>query len=199
MKILIASTNKGKIAIYKQVCNELGLETTDLTEVIVNQKIEENGKNELENAIIKAKAYNEITHLPVIANDSGLIIDKFDEKDQPKELVRRYNGKELTDEELIDIYIEKLNKVGGQSDAHFVVALALINEKGEMDTKLFYPKRNFINIPSKVIKKGLPLESLTYDNKTQKYMSEMTTIERNNYEAEEMKKQKQFIEEFFIK
>lgn len=199
MKILIASTNKGKIDIYKQVCNELGLETTDLTEIIVNQKIEENGKNELENSIIKAKAYHEITGLPVIANDSGLIIDKFEEKDQPKELVRRYKGKELSDQEMIDIYIEKFNKVGGESDGHFVVALALIDQNGNMDTRLFYPKRKFVNIPSKTIKKGLPLESLTYDEKTKKYMSEMTTIERNEYEAEEMQKQKQFIKEFFIK
>lgn len=198
-KILIATTNIGKFNIYKAVFDELGLECTNLAELDVNADVVENGKNEVENAVIKAKAYHELTGLPVLANDSGLVIDKFSAEDQPGVLVRRYNGKELSDEEMIAVYVEKLNEVGGSSTGHYNVALAIIDEDGNLFTREFKPKRYFINKPSSVVKKGVPLSSLAYDEKTGKYMSEMTTIERNNYEAEAMLLQKAFIAEIFCK
>lgn len=198
-KILIASTNLGKIDIYNQVCKELDLYTTSLAEIKVSQKVDETADNELGNAIIKAESYHNITGLPVIANDSGLVIDKFAPEDQPGVFVRRYTGQELTDQEMLNIYIEKLNKVGGFSAGHYNVALALIDFNGNLKTKLFKPKRYFINTPSKIVKKGVPLSSLSYDEQTKKYLSEMTAKERNDYEAEEMKKQKQFIKDTFCK
>lgn len=198
-KILIATSNQGKINIYSQLCNELNLKTTNLNEIKVTDVIEENGKNELENAIIKAKAYSNITKLPVIANDSGLIIDKFKKEDQPGALVRRFKGKELTDKELLNLYIEKLNEVGGESKGHYNVALAAIDYDGRLKTREFKPEHYFINKPSKVLCKGVPLSSLSYDKKTNKYVSEMTPEEHNIMEGEEMKKQKDFIKEVFCK
>lgn len=197
-KVLIASKNSGKIAIYTDICQSLNLKTTNLNEIRVDEKIEENGANETENAIIKAKAYHQITALPVIANDSGLIIDKFAPQDQPGVFVRRYTGKELTDEEMLNIYIEKLNKVGGQSEGHYNVALALIDFKGKLHHKTFAPKRYFVNTPSKVITKDQPLSSIEIDIATGRYFSEMTPHERNLSEAKEMQKQKDFIEKVFI-
>lgn len=198
-KILIATTNIGKFNIYKAVFDELGLECTNLAELNISIDVDESGKNEVENAVIKAKAYHELTGLPVLANDSGLVIDKFSAEDQPGVLVRRYHGKELSDEEMIAVYVEKLNEVGGSSTGHYNVALAIIDESGKLFTREFQPKRYFINKPSSVVKKGVPLSSLAYDEKTGKYMSEMTTIERNNYEAEAMLLQKAFIAEIFCK
>lgn len=198
-KILIATTNLGKFDIYKAVLDEIGLECTNLREMNVDIEVVENGTSEVENAIIKATAYHKATGLPVLANDSGLVIDKFSEENQPGMLVRRYKGKELSDEELLNVYIEKLNEVGGSSSGHYNVALALIDENGDLFTREFKPKRYFINKPSKVLNKGVPLSSLAYDEKTKKYLSEMTATERNEYEADEMAKQKAFIKEVFSK
>lgn len=198
-KILIATTNLGKFNIYKAVFDELGLECTNLAEMNVQVDVEENGKNEVENAVIKATAYHGATGLPVLANDSGLVIDKFKPEDQPGVLVRRYHGKELTDAEMIQVYVEKLNEVGGESSGHYNVALALIDENGKLFTREFKPQRYFVNKPSSVINKGVPLSSLAYDSKTGKYMSEMTIKERNDYEAEAMQAQKEFIAEVFKK
>lgn len=196
-KILIASTNNGKILVYSVIFNRLGLETISLRDLKVDVDVEENGKDELENAIIKAKAYNKITGLPVLANDSGLIIDKFKPEDQPGQFVRRFEGKELTDEDLLSLYIDKLNEVGGESSGHFKVALALIDDKGQIHTKTFYPKRYFINKPSSIMNKGVPLNSITYDFKSKKYMSEMTPQEKIEYEEEAMEEQAKFIESIF--
>lgn len=197
-KVLIASKNLGKIWIYEQVCDELGIAITSLAQIAVNEEVEETGKTEIENAILKAEAYHKITGLPVISNDSGLIIDKFAPNDQPGLLVRRFGGRELTDQQMLEIYIKKLNEVGGESDGHYNVALALIDENGQLFTKLFTPHRHFINKASKVLVKGVPLSSLEYDSKTNKYLSEMTTKERNDYEAEAMAKQKDFIKQVFV-
>ena len=153
----------------------------------------------LDNAIIKAKAYNKITGMPVLANDSGLIIDRFSAENQPGVLVRRYQGKELSDEELLNLYIEKLNEVGGESTGHYNVGLAIVDNEGNLHTREFHPKRYFINKPSPVLVKGIPLSSLSYDTVTKKYMSEMTPKERNDYEGEEFSGQIEFIKECFSK
>lgn len=198
-KVLIASTNAGKIAIYKDILDKANIPCTSLGEIKVTEKVEENGKDEVENAVIKAKAYHKITGLPVLANDSGLIIDKFSPENQPGTLVRRVNGKERTDQEMLDIYISKLNEVGGESDGHYNVGLATIDYDGVLQTGLFKPYRHFINTPSKTILKGIPLSSLAYDYKSKKYLSEMTPAEQNEYEAEAMKQQKDFILNSFKK
>lgn len=198
-KVLIATGNLGKFNIYKAVFDELGIECTNIKEIGCDIEVEETGSNEVENAVLKAMAYHKATGMSVLANDSGLVIDKFSAEDQPGVLVRRYHGKELTDEEMIAVYVEKLNEVGGSSTGHYNVALALVDEKGNLFTREFKPKRYFVNKPSSVVKKGVPLSSLAYDEKTGKYMSEMTIEERNDYEAEEMLKQKQFIAEVFKK
>lgn len=197
-KILIATTNQGKIQIYRQVLKELGLYATDLREIQVIVDAKEDGTTEEENAVIKAKAYHQETQLPVIANDTGLIIDKFKPEDQPGVMVRRYGNRELTDEEMLDVYIQKLNEVGGESEGHVNVALAIINGKGQLNVKTFKPKRYYINKPSSIMQKGFPLSSLAYDKSTNKYMSEMTPAERNSYEGKEMEMQKQFINQCFL-
>lgn len=197
MKVLIATTNLGKVQIYKQAFDDLGIEVCSLRDIDLNVDVEENGATEIENAIIKAKAYHKLTGLPVLANDSGLVIDKFSADNQPGLLVRRYKGQELTDEQMLNVYIEKLNEVGGESSGHYNVGLAIIDEKGVLHTREFKPKRYFINKPSSTLNKGVPLSSLAYDFESKKYLSEMTPKERNNYEGEEFLGQINFIKECF--
>lgn len=192
-KVLIASTNAGKIAIYKQVCDSLGMSTTSLRDIRIDEQVEETAQDEIGNAILKAEAYHRITGLPVIANDSGLVIDRFKPEDQPGVLVRRFTGRELTDQEMLDVFIAKLNEVGGESEGHYNVALAIIDFNGKLHTQTFKPIHHFINKPSNVMKKGVPLSSLCYDKTSGKYESEMTPEERNNLEKEEMAKQVDFI------
>ena len=195
-KVLIATTNAGKVNLYKQVLADAGFEGVGAGELGVVVDVEENGLTEIENAIIKAKAFFEAcSGMPVLANDSGLIIDKFSENDQPKQLVRRYGGRDLTDEEMIEVYVEKLKKVGGESTGHYNVALAIVDENGKVYSREFKPERYFVSTPSTTLQKGFPLSSLAYDKKTGKYLSEMNAVEKIAYEQEAMIKQRKFIEE----
>ena len=97
MKVLIATKNKGKIEKYSGILEHLGIEYCTLEDMDLNIEINENGKNTTENAIIKAKAYYEKVQIPVLTDDSGLIIDKLPEEKQPGVFVRRHNGRELSD------------------------------------------------------------------------------------------------------
>lgn len=192
-KILLATTNPGKVDIYKGQLEGLGFATTSLMEIGVDIEVEENGKDEVENAEIKAMAYHEAAGLPTFANDSGLIIDKFSSDNQPRQLVRRYKGKELSDRDLLDLYVELLTEVGGESEGHYNVALAIVDNEGKVHSKLFESKRYFISKPSKVIRKGLPLDSLSFNRKMRKYQSEMDPQERGSFEKDINSIQEEFI------
>lgn len=199
MKLLIASKNKGKIKDYEKICNSLGIETTNLNEICINENIEENGKDEEENAIIKAIACHKATGLPVLANDSGLIIEKFSLENQPKQFVRRFKGKELTDEELLNLYSKKLDEVGGESLGHFIVALAIIDENGLLTSKVFNLERHFLNPPSSTIRKGLPLSSLSYSMELKKYESELSNEEYEIFDEKFINEEKEFIKSVLCK
>ena len=88
MEILIATTNLGKFNIYKQIFDELNIKSISLRDVNIDIEVEETAETELENAVIKAMAYHKKTGMPVLCNDSGLIIDKLAKEDQPGVLVR---------------------------------------------------------------------------------------------------------------
>ena len=196
-RILIATTNVGKISIYSCVLDKIGLPYCSLKDIKVDIDIDETGETELENARLKATGYHNATGLPIIANDSGLVIEKFKPEDQPGVFVRRYGGHELSDEETIRIFSEKLKAVGGESDSYFNVALVLCDFDGNYHEKLFKSYRYMVSIPSKTIVKSLPLRSLDYSKELGKYWSEMTIEEANACEGSAIAEQQKFIEEVF--
>ena len=194
-QILVASTNQGKVAIYAQILEELKIPHCSLLDLNPHIKVEENGETELENAQIKAEAYHKATGLPVISNDSGLIIEKFSKEEQPGVFVRRYGGRELSDEETIRIFSKKLEDVGGSSDSYFNVALVICDREGVYHQKLFKSYRYMVAKPSPVISKGLPLRSLDFNKEYNKYMSEMSIEEANKAEGGALEEQRAFIKE----
>ena len=104
MKVLFATTNPAKIKAYATRLEERGYEIVTLKDLEITTDVEETGKSPVENAIIKAKAYHEISKLPTIALDDALFLENVPENLQPKTNVRRVNGKRLNDEEMIEHY-----------------------------------------------------------------------------------------------
>ena len=110
MKLLIATTNPGKILEYRQILSVLSVETISLKELgLENIKVEEDGETFEENAIKKAKTFCEAAKIPVLADDSGLEIDFL--SGEPGVKSRRWPGYEATDEELIELALGKLKGV----------------------------------------------------------------------------------------
>ncbi len=72
MKLLVATTNEGKLREIERILSPLGYEVIKPPRKI---EVEEKGNSFLENAYIKAKAYFESFGMPALADDSGLVVD----------------------------------------------------------------------------------------------------------------------------
>ena len=72
MKVLFATTNPAKVKKYKKALEEKGIELLTIQDIEKQIKINENGENAVENAIIKAQSYYQITHIPTIGMDNNL-------------------------------------------------------------------------------------------------------------------------------
>lgn len=179
-KVLYGTTNKSKITNMK--CRLIGLpiEIVTLSDLDIKIDVEEDGLTVEENALKKATAYYNATKIPTISGDSSLYIEKFSPDKQPGLFVRRINGKYLDDDQLVDYYIEELNKVGGQSNAYYFTGLAFVDEKGSSTISI---KQNIrILTSSKGPKKytGNPLDIISIDPITGKYHTELTNEDRKN-------------------
>jgi len=122
MKLLIGTTNQGKLKEMQYVLRTLPFEIVSLADLGLENLDVEETENTIEgNALLKAKTYAEKTGLITLADDSGLFIDIFD--GYPGVKTARI-GKDT--DERIDIVLEKLQgKTGEERNASFKCAMAI--------------------------------------------------------------------------
>ena len=75
MRLLIATTNPGKVGEYQHLLNGLAYELVSLSEVGIVQEVAETGATYEENALLKAREYAALSGLLTLADDSGLEVD----------------------------------------------------------------------------------------------------------------------------
>ncbi len=75
--LVLASSNRGKLAEIQQVLAGSGITLVSQGELGVHDAIED-GRTFVENALIKARHACAMTGLPALADDSGLIVDALD-------------------------------------------------------------------------------------------------------------------------
>lgn len=66
MKVLFATTNPAKVGKYKELLKEKGIDLITIKDLDFKIDVNENGKDAIENAYIKAKAYYDVTKIPTI-------------------------------------------------------------------------------------------------------------------------------------
>jgi len=197
MEILIATKNEAKIKKYSTMLNVLGIEYKTLKDLENNINVEENGNNPKENSIIKAKAYYEAFNMPVLADDSGLILDRLPQDKQPGVFVRRHEGKELSDEELIELYSGEIEKVGGETTGGFIIAITIIDKNGNIYTNEVKHERLFISKPCKERNPGYPMNSLIYNKETDEYLAQIYAG-KNIYKGNSFEKDLKFIKKVLV-
>ena len=173
MEILIATKNEAKIKKYSTMLDVLGVQYKTLKDFEKHIEVEETGNTPRENSIIKAKAYYKAFNIPVLVDDSGLILDKLPPEKQPGVFVRRHNGKELTDEEIISLYSKEIEEVGGKTTGSFVIAISIIDENGNVYTDETKHDRIFVSKPCQERNLGYPMNSLIYNEETGEYLAQV--------------------------
>lgn len=73
--LVIATRNAGKAREYQEMLAPYGIEVKTLADFTIPISINENGASFEENATIKATTAMQALHLPVMADDSGLMVD----------------------------------------------------------------------------------------------------------------------------
>lgn len=130
-KILFATGNKSKAKRFSKELLKKGIEVVTLEDINIKVDVEENGKNAIENALIKARAYQNKTKIITMAMDDNLYLENVPENKQPGMYVRRVNGKRLSDNEMIEYYSNLVKQYGtnGRITARWIYGLAIIKDR----------------------------------------------------------------------
>ncbi|GAA3915280.1 RdgB/HAM1 family non-canonical purine NTP pyrophosphatase [Luteimonas lutimaris] len=121
-RIVVASSNAGKLAEFRQLLGDAGIDCIAQGELDVGD-IEETGLSFVENALLKARHAARVTGLPALADDSGLCVDALG--GAPGLYSARYAGNHGDAEANIDKLLAELANVPDEArTAHFICVLA---------------------------------------------------------------------------
>ena len=181
MKVLFATTNPAKIKKYADELAKKGIDIITIKDIGINLHVQENGKNEIENAYLKAKAYYDKTGITTIGMDNSLYIENLPEDKQPGTHVRRINGKELNDDEMLEYYTNLVHKYGGKLIAKWVYGMVIYNGKDKREYS--WNKSNFylVDKPCQKRNQGYPLDSMSIMPDCNKYFVDLTKEDKQNY------------------
>lgn len=131
MKIVLATSNSGKVKEIKEFCNEY--DVIAYSDLIEPFEIVEDGESFASNALIKARAVYKALHdskALVLADDSGISIEAFD--GAPGLYSARFAGVGASDKQNLQKVITQLQeKQKTQSNAYYTAAIAIVTEGKE--------------------------------------------------------------------
>src|SRR3989338_11000507 len=181
-KLLIATTNKGKLKEITDFLSDLPLEIVSLSDLNIQDDVEEVGKTYKENSQTKALFYAKKSNLPAIADDGGIEILALD--GAPGIKSKRWLGKDSSEEDIIKHMTKVAQELPDNNRVAFfktVISLALPNREvwsvtGEIEGII-------AEKPYLKILKGYPFRSFFYLPKIKKYYHEdqLTKEEQRMY------------------
>lgn len=129
-QLLIATTNPAKLAEYRLLLRDAGLELVSLSERGISGTPVETGASFADNALLKARFYFTRSHLPTLADDGGFEIDALG--GEPGVRSHRWLGDcRSTDQALVDEVIRRMIGVEpARRSARIRAAIALVYREG---------------------------------------------------------------------
>ena len=177
--IIVGSKNVGKVEEWSRYFIEFGIETKNLSDFGELETPEETGSTFAENARIKASGYAKRIHEYVFADDGGYEIDFLD--GWPGIRSRRIfpGEKEATDQELIDIVLERMKGVPREKrTVKLTSAAALSNPNGKIIFEDIAHSPGFITEkPGPVLIPGYPFRTIHFLPDLGKTYAELTPEE----------------------
>ena len=179
MKLLFGTSNKHKIHEVKEIIarHHINIEIVSLNDMEVKYPEPiETGKTFLENAIIKAKYYYEKYSMPVISDDSGLVVDAL--KGLPGVFSARFASTHTHNATSKDNRVKLLTELGSckNRNAHFVCSIVyydgahIVSESGIVDGVITYEE---------IGSNGFGYDSLFFIPSLNKTMAEISEDEKN--------------------
>ena len=126
MKIAIATNNLNKLREIRAILGDFFEEALSLGDLGIHTDIEETGSTLTENALIKARTIRDMTGLPALADDSGLMVDALD--GAPGVYSARYAGEEHDDKKNNALLLKNL--AGKPRNARFCSVIAICYPDG---------------------------------------------------------------------
>tara|TARA_B110000444_G_C18741174_1_gene548096 strand:- start:77 stop:673 length:597 start_codon:yes stop_codon:yes gene_type:complete len=129
MKVVLATSNQGKLREFERLFSNSGLEVQPQSKFNIPDAIED-GLSFVENALIKARHASRLSGLPAIADDSGLEVDHL--KGAPGIYSSRFAGDNSTDEENISKLLLALDGIHpSDRSARFQCIIVLIEHAND--------------------------------------------------------------------
>lgn len=124
MKLVLASSNAGKLEELHALLDDVGVELIAQSTLGVSDA-DETGLTFVENALLKARHAARVTGLPALADDSGICVDAL--HGAPGLYSARYAGEHGNAQANIDKLLDALRDVpDAQRGAHFYCVLVLL-------------------------------------------------------------------------
>ncbi|XQA70433.1 RdgB/HAM1 family non-canonical purine NTP pyrophosphatase [Xanthomonas sacchari] len=124
MKLVLASSNAGKLEELNALLDDVGVELIAQSTLGVSDA-DETGLTFVENALLKARHAARVTGLPALADDSGICVDAL--HGAPGLYSARYAGEHGNAQANIDKLLDALRNVpDAQRGAHFYCVLVLL-------------------------------------------------------------------------
>ena len=190
-RLLYGTGNPAKLSLMRKNLEQLQIETVGLSDIYVAvPQADEDGDSPLENARKKAKCYYEAFQIPVFSCDTGLYFENVPEDKQPGVHVRRVNGKNLSDAEMLAYYSGLAAEYGGLH-AYYRNAICLIMDEEhiyESMDETFSSEPFLITSvphPDGIRREGFPLDCLSVNLTTGKYYYDLDPAELGKVAAED--------------
>ena len=124
MKVILASKNPHKLTELSVILSQHGFEIALESEYGLDIDVDETGTTFEENSLLKAEAVMKASGLPVLADDSGLMVDALD--GAPGVYSARY-GHKSSDGERTEFLLENMKDVpDGKRTAKFVCVITCL-------------------------------------------------------------------------
>ncbi|HML78183.1 XTP/dITP diphosphatase [Geobacter sulfurreducens] len=132
-RLVVATRNKGKLREIAAILDGLPFTLLSLDDFPGFPEVEEDGETFEENALKKASAAANVTGLPALADDSGLVVDALGGR--PGVYSARYSGETASDEANNAKLLRELASVSYEErTAAFRCAIALCSPEGKRYT-----------------------------------------------------------------
>ena len=196
-KLLLATSNLGKIKEYRFLLDGLGYQITTLTEEGIVEIVTESGNSYEQNARLKAITYAKLSQLTALADDSGLEVDTLNR--EPGIKSARFAGEAASDAEKVSLLLAKLNGIPWEKrTASFKCVIAIATPEGQ--SKVCYGECHGIIALEVKGENGFGYDPIFFLPKIGKTMAELPFEMKNqiSHRARASQKARQVLQQLYI-